>query len=150
MGRSLVAFALAVALGSLVPGCAHDESAYFAKLSEHAKSQYAKYQQFMTHRQQDHYLRLPTDGDRDEYIGSLHVEDRLARYPKFIQNAIWSQQVVPGMDKQAVMLSIGPPDQVERHYSPEDEGLEKQVWIYPDRKLRLHFVGDKLTEVERP
>lgn len=132
----------------LAAGCAHGQDFYFRHLSEHAKAQYAKYQQFFTGHQKTHYLRLKTDDARDRFVEGLHIPERLARYPKFVRDAIWDQRVVVGMDETAVILAVGPPDRVDHGADPASPTVDRQVWTWDRRHLTAHFVDHTVSEVD--
>ena len=127
-----------------VTACAHGRYDAFEALSPAAKAQYAKYRQFMTGHQRDRYLLLKTDAERDAFIADLHVEAHLAKWPKYVQDAIWAQEVVPGMDAEAVILSVGPPDEVLRD---DAAGLDRRTWLYHVSGREVRFVEGKVVEV---
>lgn len=133
----------------LVAGCAHGRDFYFKRLSDHAKAEYAKYEQFLTDHQKTQFIHLKTDAARDEFLAALHIQERLARYPKFIQNAIWDRRVVVGMDEDAVILSVGPPDRVDRGADADSPTVSRQTWTYDARHLTVHFVDHKVSEVDK-
>lgn len=127
--RKLVLLA-ALAACATVPGDRHQR---YLALSDDSRALYEKYHQFMTDSQQDRFLNLPDDDARKAFVADLHVEERLAKYPKFIQDAIWKQDVVVGMDGTAVMLSWGPPDEEERREGEDSNGVRYEKWIYRHR-----------------
>ncbi len=102
----------------------------YRALSQPSKDAYDKYHQFMTEPRQEAYLAAKSDEERARMIGDLHVEERLARYPDYIQKAIWSQEVVAGMDREAVLLTWGRPDSVERPYSEDSQGVDREIWSF--------------------
>lgn len=105
-----------------------------------------KYRQFMTQRQLDEFLAWDNDGAREEYVKGLRVEERLASYPKPIQDAIWAGQVVLGMDKPAVFLTWGVPP--NRELSAEG-GNESETWFYvrEQRKISVVVTNGYVTDV---
>lgn len=130
-----------VALGA----CAHGRYDAFEALSPEAKAEYAKYRQFMTEHQRERYLHAPSDGDRHTLVRGLHVEARLAKWPAYVQEAVWTRQVVVGMDEEAVILSVGPPDEVLREDDPGR--LSERVWLYRSPEREVHFVEGRVREV---
>jgi len=127
----------------------------YQAMSPESQAAYDKYNQFLTEGQQEKYLSLPTDQDRARMIADLHVEDRLARYPQYVQDAIWSREVVPGMDKAAVLLSWGQPSSVERDFLDDSKGVTRERWTYrrgPTGKEDLHLliVEGLVQAVEKP
>lgn len=99
-------------------------------LSEESKQLYAKYRQFMTEGQQDAFLAQPDDEARAAYIKSLKIEERLEKYPPYVREAIWAQEVVPGMDNEAVLLSWGVPESREWDEQERSQGNDVQRWNY--------------------
>jgi hypothetical protein len=140
----------------LVSGCATSgRLEKYQALSPEAQQAYDKYSQFFTESQRDRYLALPTDGDRRGFIGDLHIEERLAKYPKYIQEAIWSRQVVAGMDKEAVFLTWGQPDEVERATYEEAHGVERETWIFRRgvsnrESYQVLIITGQVIEVRKP
>jgi hypothetical protein len=119
------------AIGLILVGCATSGGIErYRALSPEAQQTYDKYQQFMTEGQKSSYIDLPSDQDRRNFVHNLHVEERLAKYPKYVQEAIWSREVVVGMDKEAVFLTWGQPDEVERATYEEARGVEREVWFF--------------------
>ena len=98
-----------------------------ALLSVESQQLLGKYRQFMTQLQIDEFLAYDNDAARTQYVDALRVEERLANYPKPIQDAIWAHQVISGMDKPAVLLSWGTPK--EREFSGHG-GNEIELWMY--------------------
>ncbi len=148
--------ALMVVFASLatLAACTHapDKADLYKALSEPAKADYDKYRQFLTESQQDRYLSLPDDQARARMLADLHIEERLARFPPYVQTAIWDRDVVPGMDKEAVLLSWGRPDEVERPSADESKGVDHQVWLYGHGKPkedRVTIIQGVVTVVEK-
>jgi len=95
------------------------------------------------------------DAEREKMLADLHIEERLARYPQYVQDAIWAREVVPGMDTAAVLLSWGRPDAVDRLNADQSKGVDQQVWQYrrgPQGKddYRVLMVQGVVTSVEKP
>jgi len=133
---------------SMAMACASVRSAGFERLPEAEKARFARYQQFMTSRQQERFLLLETQEARDAAIEAMHVEERLAKYPAHQQEAIWSQEVVPGMHPDAVMLSWGPPEKIERREDPLNKGLPaRETWRYRGGAREVVFVEGVVIEV---
>lgn len=152
------ALLLLVAVAALLcAGCAHqpDRLERYRALSPPAKDAYDKYHQFLTDSQQERYLAAPTDEERAAQLAGLHIEERLARYPRYVQDAIWSRDAVPGMDKEALLLSWGRPDSVDRLAADHSQGVQEEVWSYrrgPRSKddYRVTIVQGVVTLVEKP
>ena len=126
--RPALGWVLAVLLGAACVG--HDRLARVQLLTDEEKELYSKYKQFMTEGQQDEMLALPTPTERQDYIRALRVEERLAHYPPYVQEAIWQQQVVPGMDNSAVLLTWGVPSLREWDESERAKGNDIERWSY--------------------
>jgi hypothetical protein len=128
--------------------------ARLSHLSEENRDLYAKYHQFMTERQQDRFLEAPDDAARRGVVEELHVEERLGHYPRYIQDAIWKEEVVVGMDHEAVILAWGAPKDIDRD-DPDTAGVRRERWIYERataeqvRPVRfvLMMVDGRVTEV---
>ncbi|HEY3449365.1 MAG TPA: hypothetical protein VGK67_23625 [Myxococcales bacterium] len=135
-------------------GCTHapDKADLYKALSLPAKGDYDKYRQFLTESQQDRYLALPNDQERAQMMADLHIEERLSRFPKYVQTAIWDRDVVPGMDKEAVLLSWGRPDSVDRLSADDSKGVEQEIWIYGHGKPkedRVTIIQGVVTVVDK-
>lgn len=113
------------------------------------KEQLAKYRQFLTELQVDHYCNLPDLEARNAFIASLKIEERLAHYPKVIQDAIWAGEVIPGMDKPAVLLTWGSPSSREVDEQKAESGVEAERWGYAraERRYEVVLVNGYVTEV---
>ncbi|MBI5547131.1 MAG: hypothetical protein HY901_24890 [Deltaproteobacteria bacterium] len=138
-------------------GCAHspDRLERYRALSQPAKDGYDKYHQFLTDSQQERYLAAATDEERVRLLADLHIEERLSRYPPYVQTAIWSRDVVPGMDKEAVLLSWGRPDSVDRLDADSSKGIQQEIWAYrrgPQTRddYRVTIIQGVVTVVEKP
>jgi hypothetical protein len=84
----------------------------------------------MTEGQQDQFLSLPTDDERQRFVKDLKVEERLEHYPPYIREAIWARDVVPGMDAAAILLSWGTPDLREFDEQELAKGNQVERWNY--------------------
>lgn len=100
------------------------------RLTDDGKALFSRYKQFMTEGQQDEFLACESFEQQKAWVAGLHVEERLAKYPEYIRTAIWSQDVVPGMDRAAVLLSWSTPEL--REFSEEQlaRGNEVERWNY--------------------
>ncbi|MGI5862797.1 MAG: hypothetical protein ACOX6T_12165 [Myxococcales bacterium] len=146
---ALAALALGAALGCV---SGPNRLELYRALSQPAKDAYDKYHQFMTEPRQEAYLTAKSDEERQRMIADLHVEERLARYPDYIQKAIWSQEVVAGMDKEAVLLTWGRPDSVERPFSEDSQGVDREIWSFrrgAGDVRRVEIVQGVVLNVER-
>lgn len=126
--------------------CANQRAEREALLTPQSQQLLGKYRQFMTQRQLDEFLAWDDDGAREQYVKGLRVEERLADYPKPIQDAIWSRNVVLGMDKPAVFLSWGVPP--SREMSAEG-GNDSETWFYvrEQRKIAVVVTNGYVTDV---
>jgi hypothetical protein len=110
----------------------------------------------MSENQRNAFLSAPTDEDRQQQIRDLHIEERLSRYPEFVQKAIWSRTPVVGMDKTALFLTLGSPDSVDRRdFDPDTHLLPTERWSYrrgalANQSYELTIVNDEITEVKLP
>lgn len=112
-------------------GCVgHQRLEQVQRLSDDGRALYAKYKQFMTEVQQDEFLSLSDDDQRKAYVAALKVEERLEHYPAYIRDAIWAQDVVPGMDNAAVLLSWGTPELREFDEQERTRGNDVERWNY--------------------
>ena len=143
----MVRAARIVTLCLFVSACANQQRAEReAVLSAQSQALLKKYRQFMTQRQLDEFLAWPDDAAREQYVQGMRVEERLASYPRPIQDAIWAQNVVLGMDKPGVLLSWGAPP--SRDFSGEG-GNEVETWIYvrEQRKYAVVITNGYVTDV---
>jgi hypothetical protein len=108
----------------------HDRLEQVQRLSDEGKALLAKYKQFMTEHQQDEFLSLASDDERQAYVAALKVEERLAHYPSYVRDAIWAQEVVPGMDTAAVLLCWGTPELREFDEQELTRGNQVERWNY--------------------
>jgi len=144
--------ALALLAGLIVVGCATGPNRLelYRGMSQPSRDAYDKYHQFMSEALQERYLAPHSDEERARMVAELHIEERLARYPEYVQRAIWSQDVVAGMDREAVLLSWGRPDEVERPYLDDNQGVAREIWIFRRGELRrVDIVQGVVTAVER-
>ncbi|MFZ5472002.1 MAG: hypothetical protein ACOZIN_21445 [Myxococcota bacterium] len=139
------------AVGLLLACVAHRRLEQVQALSDEGKELYSKYRQFMTEGQQDQFLDLPSDEERGQFIAALKIEERLARYPRYIQEAIWSQEVVPGMDREAVLLTWSTPMLREWDEQELAKGNEVERWSYRrfDQLVQVILTNGVVTSVER-
>ncbi len=145
---ALLALMLTASACAGATGCASVRTAGFERLPEAEKARFARYRQFMTARQQERFLLLETQDARDAAIEAMHVEERLAEFPAHVQEAIWNQQVVPGMSPRAVILSWGSPERIDRREDPLKKGLPKrETWRYGGDKGEVIFLEGLVQEV---
>ena len=116
----------------LVVGCAANQRAErLATLSPESHQLYDKYTHFMTDLQRDQFIALPGDAERQQFVADLKIDERLAQYPQRIRDAIWAQAVLPGMDKPAVLVSVGIPYQREiDEQARTSTGNDIERWFY--------------------
>lgn len=141
---------LAALLMALPLACTgHHRLEAVQRLSDDGKELYGRYKQFMTEGQQDEFLALSSDEDRRQWLATLKIEERLARYPQFIQDAIWSQEVVPGMDREAVLLTWSVPLLREWDDDEMARGNEIERWSYrrDDRYVQVVLTNGVVTQV---
>ncbi len=137
---------LIVTLCLLASACANQRAEREALLSPQSQQLLGKYRQFMTQRQVDEYLGWDSDEAREKYVEGLRVDERLAGYPKPVQDAIWRRDVILGMDKPAVLLSLGAPP--NREFSGAG-GNEIETWSYvrEQRKIAVVVTNGYVTDV---
>ena len=146
-GRPVLALALTMA-ALIASACATPRADGFARLPEVERARVARAQQFRPGRQQERFLLRETQGQRDSFIAAMHVEERLARFPPHEREAIWAKEVVPGMTPEAVMLSFGPPERIERVEDPLHQGKPRQeTWLYRGGGRQVVFVEGRVIEV---
>ena len=128
----------------------------YQALSPESKALFDKYHQFMTDEREEAFLGAPNDAERKRVVDEMHVEERLAEFPKFVQEAIWSRSPVVGMDKNALFLAVGKPDAVDRqNVDPDTHDLPKEVWRYRRGPALEHdyvitVVNDHVIDVQAP
>lgn len=135
--------------GLWIAGCATTPSVdpREASLSDESRATLAKYRQFMTQRQVEHFLAYQDDALRKQYLASLQIDEGLERYPPNIRAAIWNKEIVMGMDKGAVLLSRGTP--FEREFENR-AGNEIEIWVYkkdPRGRIRVTISNGFVTDV---
>ena len=118
---------LVATLCLLASACVNARAEREALLSPESTQLLSKYRHFMTQKQLDEFLAVPDEAGRAQYVEAMRVGERLALYPVPIQDAIWAQDVISGMDKPAVLLSWGVPR--TREFSGEG-GNEIERWSY--------------------
>lgn len=123
--------AMLLLAAGLAAGCASTQRRdQIQALSSESRELFAKYRQFMTEGQQDQFLALASQQEQQAFVESLKVEERLARYPPEIQEAIWRQDVIPGMDNAAVLLTWGSPSHRAFDDVEHSKGNDVQRWQY--------------------
>lgn len=151
MVRRASVFALVLVLGcATVP--APDQR--FQQLSPEGQQLLAKYKQFMTEDQVEAYYAATSDIARQQLVDGLKVEERLAKYSKEIQDAIWTKVPLVGMDKPALFFAMGRPDALDRE---DDDPLAKQkpreIWRYRragGQDWLVTLVDDQVIDVKAP
>lgn len=141
----------ALALGAVLFGCiGHHRLERVQALTPEGKALFSKYRQFMTEVQIDRFLALQEDEEREAFVSELKVEERLARYPQYIQDAIWAREVVPGMDHEAVLLSWGLPELREIDEKELEKGNNLERWNYQreGRFAQVIFASNIVTTVD--
>ena len=132
-------------------GCALDNARLQAiqAMDDESKDLLSKYRQFMTQLQMDRFLAKTTVDERKAYIASLKIEERIAHYPKHVQDAMWAREVIPGMDKAAVLLTWGSPSSREIDEAKLEVGVEHERWQYErgDHVYVVVVVNGVVTEV---
>lgn len=98
------------------------------ELSPGARHELDKYKQFLTARQIEQFVMLPSDDDRMRFIADLHIEERLTKYPEHVQAAIWRREVIVGMDLEAVYLTWGKPDARDLLDRNQEGGNVEEIW----------------------
>ncbi len=115
-------------------------------LTGESRDLYQKYKQFLTEAQKDRYFALADEELRKQFIGSLQIEARIATYPKPVQDAIWQQRIIPGMDHASVLLTWGVPH--DRDFANEN-GVETEWWNFQrgSQRFRVQFTQGVVTDV---
>jgi hypothetical protein len=143
--------AWAVVAAFTLASCAHDNARLEAlqKLDVPSKDLLSKYRQFLTPLQIDRYLAKEDFEKRDTYIKSLKIEERIAHYPPAVQQAIWNMDIIAGMDKPAVLMTWGSPENREIDEAKADQGVEYERWGYDRASARfiVVIVNGYVTEV---
>ncbi len=145
---SLLTISLFLAVFS---GCGPSLSERFARMPDADQELYARSKQFMTDRQQEAFLNLPDGETRAGFVKDLKIPERLSKFPPHEQEAILGGRVVPGMGSEAVLLSWGRPERIERK---SKDGVELACWIFqrpgPDHRVvttRVHFMEGRVDDV---
>ncbi len=143
--------ALASVLLLSVACAGHHRLEAVQRLSDDEKALLGKYKQFMTEGQQDTFLALPSATERQAFVSNLKVEERLARYPAYVREAIWAQEVVPGMDREAVLLTWSTPMLREWDEGELARGNDVERWSYrrSDRFVQVVIANGVVMQVER-
>ncbi len=115
-------------------------------LTGESKALFDKYQQFLTDSQKDRFFAMADDETRRQFIGSLQIEARIAAYPKPVQDAIWQQRIIPGMDTAAVLLTWGVPH--DRDFANQN-GVESEWWYFQrgSARVRVQLTQGVVTDV---
>jgi hypothetical protein len=72
----------------------------------------------------DYSRDLKLDAFAKRYVVTDNPADKLAQYPKLIQDAIASARLTKGMSREQVLMSVGYP------VSSENPNLDAKVWRY--------------------
>jgi hypothetical protein len=72
----------------------------------------------------DYSRDLSLDVFAKRYVVSENPSDKLAKYPKPIQDAITSMRVLKGMSREQVLMSVGYP------VSSETPNLDSKIWHF--------------------
>lgn len=121
-----------------------------AKLSPQSSQLFAKYKQFMTERQIEQFFEAQTDLEQKQLIESLKIDEMLSQFPKPVQDAIWAQSVMLGMNHAAVLLSWGSPRQREFDEDQLSKGNEIERWYYQrnDRSAYVTFTNGVVSDYD--
>ncbi|MBL8954082.1 MAG: hypothetical protein JNK82_25120 [Myxococcaceae bacterium] len=120
-----------------------------AALSPYASELYARYAQFMTEAQRDTFLRAASDAERHAQVEGLKIDEMLADFPKPVQEAIWAQQILPGMSPAAVLLSWGSPWQREIDETPlRKEAIERWYYQRNGKSANVTFTNGVVSEYD--
>jgi hypothetical protein len=135
-----------------VLGCGVNRYELYQRLPENDKELFDRSKQFMTDNQQERFLLLKESQDRAEFIEGLHIQDRLSKFPPYVQEAIMAGRIVPWMSVESVLLTWGRPSEIDRR---DVEGVPAQCWIYVRREQdgrsvdkKVYFLGGQVSEVE--
>lgn len=136
----------------LVLGCGVNRYELYRRLPECDKQLFDRSKQFMTDRQQERYLLLEGSQDRARFVEDLHIQDRLSKFPAYVQEAIVAGRIVPGMSVEALLLTWGRPGEIDRR---DVDGVPAECWLYPRREQdgrsvdkKVYILGGRVTEVE--
>jgi len=136
----------------VVLGCGVNRYELYQRLPEQDKELFDRSKQFMTDRQQERFLLLKVSADRARFVEELHIQDRLSKFPQYVQEAIMAGRIVPGMSVEAVLLSWGRPQEIDRR---DVDGVPAECWFYPRREQdgravdkKVYILRGQVTEVE--
>ena len=143
--------AAAVRVFSISFGCGPNRYELYQRLPEPDKELFARSKQFMTDRQQERFLVFKTSDERVRFVESLQIQDRLKKFPSHERDAILAGRVVPGMGAEAVLLSWGRPEEIDRRV---EDGMPLECWLFERsgtdgriRDYRVYFVKGIVSEV---
>lgn len=133
-------------------GCGVNRYELYQRLPEQDKELFDRSKQFMTDRQQERFLLLKESADRAKLVEELHIQDRLSKFPQYVQEAIMAGRIVPGMSLEAVLLSWGRPQEIDRR---DVDGVPAECWFYSRREQdgrsvdkKVYILRGQVTEVE--
>jgi hypothetical protein len=136
----------------VVAGCGVNRYELYQRLPEQDKELFDRSKQFMTDRQQERFLLLKESPSRASFVEELHIQDRLAKFPQYVQEAIMAGRIVPGMSVEAVLLSWGRPQEIDRR---DVDGVPSECWFYSRREQdgrsvdkKVYILRGQVTEVE--
>jgi hypothetical protein len=136
----------------VVLSCGVNRYKLYQRLPEQDKELFDRSKQFMTDRQQERFLLLLKSEARAKFIEGLHIQDRLSKFPQYVQEAIMAGQIVPGMSVEAMLLSWGRPHEIDRR---DVDGVPTECWFYSRREQdgrsvdkRVYILRGQVTEVE--
>jgi hypothetical protein len=136
----------------VVTGCSVNRYELYQRLPEQDKELFDRSKQFMTDRQQERFLLLKDSPNRARFVEELHIQDRLAKFPQYVQEAIMAGRIVPGMSVEAVLLSWGRPQEIDRR---DVDGVPSECWFYSRREQdgrsvdkKVYILRGQVTEVE--
>jgi hypothetical protein len=84
-----------------------------------------------------------------DFDAQTAADNYFDKLPEPIKQAIKANKVIPGMDHDQVLLSVGRPRHKERNIS--NDGTETEDWIYgdpPGKITFVTFVGSKVTGIK--
>ncbi len=143
--------AIAVLVFSISFGCGPNRYELYQRLPEPDKELFARSKQFMTDRQQERFLVFKTSDERVRFVESLQIGDRLKKFPQHERDAIMAGRVVPGMGAEAVLLSWGRPEKIDRR---QVEGMPLECWLFTRsdehgriQDFKVYFVKGIVSEV---
>ena len=144
--------AICLLFALVVLGCGANRYELYQRLPEQDKELFDRSKQFMTDRQQEKFLLLKDSPGRARFVEDLHIQDRLAKFPQYVQEAIMAGRIVPGMSVEAVLLSWGRPSEIDRR---DVDGVPSECWFYSRREQdgrpvdkKVYILRGQVTEVE--